>query len=495
VITAVHVVLVAMVLSGATVLVVGCMQFSLAGLHVFSRPYGKVGEIYPNVAVVIPAWNEAAVLENTIDRMMSLDYPQDSLRVYVVDDASTDETPELLARKSAEYPGAVYHLRRDKGGEGKSHTINHGLRTILAEDWSEAILVTDADVIFTRTAVRRMARHLVDPEVGAVTCYIKEGSRPANYMNRFVGFEYITAQAAARRAQNVLGAQACLAGGAQLIARQALEEIGGTIDTTSLAEDTFTTFNLQLSGYKVKFDGNAVVWAEEPRTIVGLWKQRQRWSRGNFQVTVRYRHVWLRPGTKGHLGSIPFAAIWFSIVFMPLFIVMATTGLVTLFFIDRPLAIESFKALWALTGFTYLFVTFSSFLLDTETSRRCWREGLLFPGLINLFLIMAGLFGPIFAAHFQDQMQAVGLSGEGLAPQLILLAADLWLTFSMVAAYGLKKLEEWGRVPWLVPPLIYVVGYGPLLCTVTVAAFLQELRGAEMRWDKTEKTGNVGEFA
>ena len=70
----------------------------------------------------------------------------------------------------------------------------------------------------------------------------------------------------------------------------------------------------------------------------------------------------------------------------------------------------------------------------------------MFPGLINLLLIFAGLFGPILTVHFADQMAAVGLAGPGLAPKLILLAADLWLTCSMVAAYGLKKLEEWGRV-------------------------------------------------
>ncbi len=49
-------------------------------------------------------------------------------------------------------------------------------------------------------------RHFADPEVGAVTAYIKEGSRPANYMNRFIAYEYVNAQAGARRAQNVLGA-------------------------------------------------------------------------------------------------------------------------------------------------------------------------------------------------------------------------------------------------------------------------------------------------
>jgi len=490
-----EVVLVAMALSGATVLVVGCFQFFLAGFHALSRPYLTVGEVYPKVAVIIPAWNEAAVLERTIDRLMELYYPAAALRAYIVDDASTDDTPALLERKAAEYPGRIFHLRREKGGEGKAHTINHGLRTITAEPWAEAVMIIDADVIFTHTALRRMARHLADPSVGAVTSYIKEGSRPANYMNRFIGFEYITAQAAGRRAQNVLDVQACLAGGAQLIARDALEAIGGVMDTSTLAEDTFTTFNVQLAGYRVRFDGNAVVWAEEPKTITALWKQRQRWARGNAQVTRTFRRVWLRRFSKGRLGGPIFAAIWFSIVFMPFFMIAATTGLVGLFFLNRDLAVNAFDSLWALTGFTYLFVTFSSILLDPETGRRCWFQGFMFPGVINILLIGAGLFGPVLAAHVGDQLAAVGLAGGGLAPKLILLAADIWLSASMLVAWLLKRLDESELAPWLVRPLLYVVGYGPLLCSITVAAYIQEVRRKELRWEKTEKTGQVGEFA
>ena len=90
------------------------------------------------------------------------------------------------AKKAAEHPGRVFHLRRAKGGEGKAHTLNHGLRKIRAEGWYDAVLVIDADVIFTFRSLRRMVRHLADPSVGAVTGYIKEGSRPANFMNRFM---------------------------------------------------------------------------------------------------------------------------------------------------------------------------------------------------------------------------------------------------------------------------------------------------------------------
>ncbi len=38
---------------------------------------------------------------------------------------------------------------------------------------------------------------------------------------------------------------------------------------------------------------------------------------------------------------------------------------------------------------------------------------------------------------------------------------------------------------------VYLAGYGPLLCAVTFASYVAELRGAELSWDKSEKSGKV----
>src|SRR3954451_1274597 len=470
--------LTAFVISGALPLLAGCYQFVLAGLHRFRHRSAGELEREPNVAVVVPAWNEALVIGRTIDTLVGLDYPAERLRVYVVDDASTDETPDVVKGKAEEYPGRVFHLRRAKGGEGKAHTLNHGLRQIRAEGWYEAVLIIDADVIFTLRSLRRMVRHLADPAVGAVTAYIKEGSRPANFMNRFVSFEYISAQAGARRAQNVLGAQACLAGGAQLLRRESFEAIGGEIDTSSLAEDTFTTFNVQLAGGRVIFEPHAIVWAEEPRDIAGLWKQRLRWGRGNVQVTLRYRRCWLRH-SKGRLGGLSFALIWFSVFLMPALMVLSSASLVALYALDRGLAFDVFRSLWALNLVTYVFVTLSAFAHDGPAARRSWWEAITFPGLISLAIIVSAASGSL---------------AENL-PDGWLLFAYVWLSASMLAAYLVKRLEPVRGVGALARPLLYVVGYGPLLCAITAAAYLAELRHAEMRWEKTEKTGAVGDLA
>src|SRR5580704_10834848 len=184
--------LIALVMAGAVPGMAATWQFLLVVAHFWRNHYAACEPVFPRTAILIPAWNEAAVIGASIDRLMALEYPPDSLRIYLVDDASTDQTPQVAKAKEAQYPGQVIHLRREKGGEGKAHTLNHGLGIIMRDDWMEALLITDADVIFEADSLRKMTRHLADPLVGAVTAYIKEGCRPGNYLTRFISYEYIT---------------------------------------------------------------------------------------------------------------------------------------------------------------------------------------------------------------------------------------------------------------------------------------------------------------
>ena len=41
------------------------------------------------------------------------------------------------------------------------------------------------------------------------------------------------------------------------------------------------------------------------------------------------------------------------------------------------------------------------------------------------------------------------------------------------------------------PVLLFIGGYGPLLCAITTAAYVKEIRRAQATWEKTEKTGQV----
>lgn len=484
-------VLVALVLAGAVPLLAASYQYLLVALHFRRTHYHEAAPYFPRTAILIPAWNEAAVIGASIDRLVQLEYPPDALRIYVVDDASTDDTPDVIRAKAAEYPGQVVHLRRDKGGEGKARTLNHGLRIILSDDWMQALLIMDADVIYEPASLRSMTRHLADPRVGAVTAYIKEGSRPGNYLTRFIGFEYITAQAAARRSQNVLGAVACLAGGAQLHSRANLTAIGGQIDTSSLAEDTFTTFSTQLTGHRVVFEPHAVVWAEEPGSIVGLWRQRLRWARGNVQVTKQFGRLWCRPSPAHRLGSFSFALFWFCLFLLPVLMTLASASLIILYFSAFAVAWTVFHALWIINALTFVFITAFVLMVDPGTGRHTWLEGILFPGAVSLAIIIAACFPRLLRMICYDALPELGIVLTVAERRGLVLFAYAWLALSMLVAYLGKTVEprRFGRL--LAPVFIYLGGYGPLLCACTFAAYVKELRGAEMKWDKTEKTGKV----
>ena len=66
-----------------------------------------------------------------------------------------------------------------------------------------------------------------------------------------------------------------------------------------------------------------------------------------------------------------------------------------------------------------------------------------------------------------------------------------WLSVSMAVAYLAKTAEPHRLGRFISAVLVYIAGYGSLLCACTFAAYVKELRGAEMKWDKTEKTGKV----
>ncbi|KQY47065.1 glycosyltransferase family 2 protein [Cellulomonas sp. Root137] len=481
-------VFVAFVGIGVIPVLAGLYQYLLVPVHAFRNHLRASAPHLPRVVVIVPAWNEGAVLAASLDRLMSLQYPPDRLKVFVVDDASTDDTPDVVRAKAAQYDDRIVHLRREQGGQGKAHTLNHGIRYALDDDWMQALLIMDADVIYRPDSLRRMARHLADENVGAVTAFIREGSGRPGSVARFIGYEYVTAQAAARRAQNVMGAMACLAGGAQLHSRENLEAVGGQVDTSTLAEDTYTTFLTQLNGRRVVFEPAAVVLAEEPDTVTALWKQRVRWARGNVQITRTFARVWFRPSRVHNLGNLDFGIIWFAIYLLPVAMTLAAVGLVGLYFVASVTATAVFQGFWWVAVSAYVFITVTTLLLDRETARRSWFQGIVFPGLGALVVMTAAWFPNLW----EERIPALlGLEMTETGRAVWTLTLYSWSVLAMLLAWVIRILERVRPVRWLALPLLYVVGFGPVLCAITLDAYVKQWRGAAAVWDKTEKTGRV----
>jgi hypothetical protein len=116
--------------------------------------------------------------------------------------------------------------------------------------------------------------------------------------------------------------------------------------------------------------------------------------------------------------------------------------------------------------------------VDPRVGLKVWREALLFPGAISLTVLVAATFPGLVPW------------GGGTSTGWTLFVYS-WLVLCVPMAFLVRRLERsrWGHR--LAPLGLYLVGFGPMMCAITVDAYLKEFRGAAMTWDKTEKTGRV----
>ena len=107
----------------------------------------------PRVSIVVPACNEAADIEATLLRLLSLHY--ENYEIIAVDDRSTDETGEIMERIAATAPRdrlKIIHITElPAGWMGKPHAMWSAAKQA-SGDW---LLFTDADVLFKPDALRR----------------------------------------------------------------------------------------------------------------------------------------------------------------------------------------------------------------------------------------------------------------------------------------------------------------------------------------------------
>ena len=114
----------------------------------------------PTVSILIPTYNEEAVIAEKLESTLALDYPAEKLDITVASDCSTDRTDEIVR----EYGDRGVRLVRNDRQRGKIGTISN----LAPQASSEIILITDANAIFEPGALGKAVAHFRDPKVGIV---------------------------------------------------------------------------------------------------------------------------------------------------------------------------------------------------------------------------------------------------------------------------------------------------------------------------------------
>ncbi|HTA78907.1 MAG TPA: glycosyltransferase [Terracidiphilus sp.] len=322
------------------------------------RPHREASPGFnPQIAVLIPAYNEEKVIVRTIRSVLNSDY--DNLRVIVIDDGSSDNTFEVArtayAREIA--AGRVEVLTKANGG--KAAALNYALEQ-LDEDFYVGI---DADTVIATDAITKLIPHFEDPRIGAIAGNAKVGNR-VNLWTRWQALEYITSQNFERRALDLFNVVTVVPGAIGAWRTAAVKAAGG-YPLNTVAEDADLTMNLLEQQYKVVYEDRALAFTEAPIDARGLMRQRFRWSFGILQSVWKHKLAFVRNKAMG-LFALPNILIFqmFLPLVSPFIDLMFAAGVVH-YFIDRYYHPEAASA----ASFMKLLAYFLTFLLiDFVTS-------------------------------------------------------------------------------------------------------------------------------
>ncbi|GAB1421520.1 glycosyltransferase family 2 protein [Anaerolineales bacterium] len=252
--------------------------------------------------ILIPCHNEELVIENTIESLMTLDYPPENYLILVIDDASQDRTGVIVQGLTGRYPNLQLLQRSpEQGGKGKSEALNAGYRHLLASDLLSAhedyvVGVCDADGRLDANMLWSAEALFAQENVGACQSGVRVRGREESFALRlqdmeFCLYSYITQSIRSRCLGN-----ASLGGNGQFISKEALASVKYTHegrdywwDPDALTEDLEIGLRIIMKEYRVLAIPHSFVHQQGLTHMKKLiFRQRTRWAWGTLQVASSY---------------------------------------------------------------------------------------------------------------------------------------------------------------------------------------------------------------
>jgi len=242
-------------------------------------------------AAVICARNEEKVIAGLIDSLKKQDYPSELLDVFVIADNCTDRTAQTARRA-----GAIVYERSNKLLVGKGYAMDYLFHRIF-EDYGEhkyeGFFVFDADNLVDPGFVREMNKMFDTGKYSALTSYRNSKNFCDNWISAGYALWFLRESRFLNGAREKLGINCAISGTGFLVSADVVLEDGGW-PYHLLTEDIEFSVVCAGRGRRIGYCGKAVIYDEQPTVFKQSWDQRLRWSKGFYQVDVKYAGHLLR---------------------------------------------------------------------------------------------------------------------------------------------------------------------------------------------------------
>ena len=229
----------------------------------------------PFVTIMIPAHNEAAVIADTVENILQLDYP--NYELIIIDDRSEDNTAEVMHELEQKHSNVKAFIRQKDAFPGKSAVLNDAMQFA----HGEAVLVFDADARVESDFLNKLVPNLEPEDVGAVQARKVVSNREYNFLTRCQDNE-MTLDTHFQIGRDAVKGAVELRGNGELIKVAALKDIGGWNNYT-ITDDLDMSTRLHIKGWDVRFCPEAIVREEAIIYLKPLYRQRRRWFEGSVR--------------------------------------------------------------------------------------------------------------------------------------------------------------------------------------------------------------------
>lgn len=254
------------------------------------------------ISILIPAHNEERSIQATVESCLAQTRPADE--IIIVNDGSTDATPEILAS----FGNKIKVVTIDVATGNKSYAQEYGLRFVTGD----VFIATDGDTILDKHFVEKIEPHFANPEITAVGGYIK--SIKNNWLTACREIDYVFGQNLHKRAQDNIGYLFVIPGCAGAFRTDIFRMIA-TFDHDTITEDLDFTYKFHENDCKIVFERGAVVYTQDPFTFHAYVNQMRRWYSGGWQNLMKHSSSILhRPASAFELSLVYIEGTIFSVL-------------------------------------------------------------------------------------------------------------------------------------------------------------------------------------
>ena len=242
-------------------------------------------------AILVPAHNEEAGIEATLDSLRRLEYPADRFDIVVIADNCQDHT---AARARA--AGAIVYERRDPARRGKGHALVYGLARLRAERTGiDAVAVVDADCRVSANLLTALEARL-RRGAAAAQADVAVANPEASWSSalRYAGFALMST--VRRMGKDRLGLSCGLHGTGMAFSAATLDRVPW--QAVSLIEDSEQHLRLVMAGGRVAFAPEAQVRTAMPTSLRQAQQQQMRYEGGKRQLVQTWTPRLVREGVR-----------------------------------------------------------------------------------------------------------------------------------------------------------------------------------------------------